>query len=146
MLFRSLQTIIRESLLRESLMATLSGFFGFLAVVLATLGLYGVTSYTVARRTNEIGLRMALGAQPGHVVRMILGEAGLLLAVGLVLGTGLALAAARTASSLLFELKPYDPLTLIVAAGSMAAVAALASFLPARRAARLDPMAALRDE
>ena len=144
--FRVLKTQIRESLLRERLMGTLSGFFGFLAALLATIGLYGVISYTVARRTNEIGIRMALGAQRSHVVAMVLREAGILLAIGLTVGTMLALAAARAAASLLFGLKPHDPGTLSLAIAALVAVAGAASFLPARRAARLDPMAALRDE
>ena len=144
--FHVLTTQIRDSLLKERLMASLSGFFGLLAGLLATVGLYGVISYTVARRTNEIGIRMALGAQRGHVVSMIMREAGVLLAIGLVVGAGLALAAARTAASLLFGLKSTDPLTIALAVLTLAAVAAAASFLPAHRASRLDPMAALRDE
>lgn len=144
--FRVLTTQIRDSLLRERLMATLSGFFGFLAALLATVGLYGVISYTVARRTNEIGIRMALGAQRGNVVGMIMREAGLLLAIGLAVGAALALAAARTATSLLFGLKPHDPMTIALAIVVLAAVAATASFLPAHRASRLDPMTALREE
>ena len=127
-------------------MATLSGFFGFLAALLATVGLYGVISYTVARRTNEIGIRMALGAQRGNVVGMIMREAGWLLALGIGIGAALALAGARTATSLLFGLKPHDPLTMVLAIVSLVAVAAAASFLPAHRASRLDPMAALREE
>jgi putative ABC transport system permease protein len=144
--FHTLQTQIRDSLLRERLMATLSGFFGFLAVLLATIGLYGVISYTVARRTNEIGIRVALGAQRGHVVGMIMREAGTLLAVGVVVGAALALVLARTATSLLYGLKPHDPSTLVIAVVAIALVAAVASFLPAHRAAGLDPMAALREE
>jgi predicted permease len=144
--FRELTTQIRESLLKERLMATLSGFFGFLAALLATVGLYGVISYTVARRTNEIGIRMALGAQRRNVVGMIMREAGLLLAIGIAIGAALSLAAARTATSLLFGLKPHDPVTLGLAVVALAAVAAAASFLPAHRASRLDPMAALREE
>jgi len=144
--FRLLSTQIRESLMKERLMATLSGFFGFLAALLATVGLYGVISYTVARRTNEIGIRMALGAQRGNVMGMIMREAGLLLAMGIVIGAALSLAAARTATSLLFGLKPYDPATILLAMVALAAVAAIASFLPAHRASRLDPMAALREE
>jgi predicted permease len=144
--FHTLQSQIRDSLMRERLMATLSGFFGFLAVLLATVGLYGVISYTVARRTNEIGIRVALGAQRGHVIGMIMREAAVLLAIGLVLGSALALAASRTATSLLFGLKPNDPVTLALAVAALAAVATAASFLPAHRATRLDPMAALREE
>jgi ABC-type antimicrobial peptide transport system permease subunit len=144
--FHELSTQIRDSLLKERLMATLSGFFGFLAALLATVGLYGVISYTVARRTNEIGIRMALGAQRGNVVGMIMREAGFLLAIGIAIGAALSLAAARTATSLLFGLKPHDPATLGLAVVALAAVAAAASFLPAHRASRLDPMAALREE
>jgi putative ABC transport system permease protein len=144
--FRTLQTQIRDSLLRERLMATLSGFFGFLAVLLATIGLYGVISYTVARRTNEIGIRVALGAQRSHVISMIMREAGTMLALGIAVGGALSLLAARAAASLLYGLKPHDPSTMIVAAVALAAVAAAASFVPAHRAAGLDPMAALREE
>jgi predicted permease len=144
--FHTLQSQIRDSLLRERLMATLSGFFGILAVLLAIIGLYGVISYTVARRTNEIGIRVALGAQRGRVIGIVMREAAVLVAMGLVVGSALALAASRTATSLLFGLTPYDPATLALAIAALAAVAAAASFLPAHRAARLDPMAALRDE
>jgi predicted permease len=144
--FTMLQTQIRDSLLRERLMATLSGFFGFLAVVLATIGLYGVISYTVARRTNEIGIRVALGAQRGDVVGMIMREAGTMLLIGLAVGAVLTLAVARAAASLLYGLKPSDPLTLTVAVVGLSLVAAAASFLPAHRAAGLDPMQALREE
>ncbi|MGH9791015.1 MAG: FtsX-like permease family protein [Candidatus Acidiferrales bacterium] len=137
---------IRESLIQERLMATLTGFFGLLAAVLASLGLYGVMSYAVARRTNEIGIRMALGARQSRVLSMILGEAVMLLVIGLVIGTGLALAANRVTRTMLFGLEPHDPLTLALAAGLLATVAVAASYFPARRAARLDPMLALRLE
>ncbi len=144
--FGMMETMIRDSLLRERLMATLSGFFGVLAVVLATIGLYGVISYTVARRTNEIGLRVALGAQRGDVVGMIMREAGTMLAIGLAVGAMLTLVVARAAASMLYGLKPHDPVTLILAVVALTLVAAVASFLPAHRAAGLDPMAALREE
>jgi ABC-type antimicrobial peptide transport system permease subunit len=144
--FETLKTEIRDSLLRERLMATLSGFFGFLAVVLATIGLYGVISYTVARRTSEIGIRVALGAQRGHVVGMIMREAGTMLVAGLAIGAILALVAARAAGSLLYGLKPGDPFTLTLAIAGLSLIASAASFLPAHRAAALDPMQALREE
>jgi predicted permease len=144
--FQVFKTQIRDSLLRERLMATLSGFFGFLAVVLATVGLYGVISYMVARRRNEIGIRMALGASRRNVIGLILRDAGIVLGAGLIVGIALALAAARTAASMLFGLKPYDPAIIALAVGSLGLVALAASYLPARRAARLDPMAALREE
>ena len=144
--FDGLQEQIRKSLLAERLLATLSGFFGALAVVLAMIGLYGVMSYTVAERTNEIGIRMALGAGRANVTTMILGKAVRLLAMGLALGVGLSLAVASAASALLFGLKPRDPATLMISTLLLAAVALVASYLPARRAAGLDPIASLREE
>lgn len=144
--FTSFQTQIRDSLLRERLMATLSGFFGILAGILAAIGIYGVVAYMVARRTNEIGIRMALGATPGNVMGMIMREAGALLAAGAVCGAVLAALGARTAKALLFGLKPYDPRTLLLAVAVLGAVAILASYWPAHRAARLEPMKALREE
>ncbi len=140
------KTELRNSLLRDRLMATLAGFFGALAVLLASIGLYGVMSYMVVRRTNEIGIRMALGAGRGEVIRIVLREAGVLLAVGGAIGTALALLAGRAAASMLFNLRPYDPPTLALAIGALAFVALAASLAPALRAARMDPMNALRDE
>ena len=144
--FDMLQDQIQQSLLAERLLATLSGFFGALAVVLAMIGLYGVMSYTVAERTSEIGIRMALGALHADVTAMILRKAATLLVLGLALGAGLSLAAASAASALLFGLKPRDPVTLGIAATVLAVVALGASYLPARRAAALDPLASLKDE
>ncbi|HET9363419.1 MAG TPA: FtsX-like permease family protein [Candidatus Angelobacter sp.] len=144
--FSVFKTQIRDSLQRERLMASLSGFFGFLAGLLATIGLYGVISYMVVRRRNEIGIRMALGADRSRVLAMIMQEAGLLLGIGLAIGTVLALISTRTASALLYGLKPYDPPTLILAGLALALVAAVASYLPAFRAARIHPTEALREE
>ncbi|HXJ96349.1 MAG TPA: ABC transporter permease [Terriglobia bacterium] len=144
--FEVFKTTIRDGFLRERLMATLSGFFGFLAAVLATVGLYGVMSYVVVQRTNEIGIRMTLGADRREIVAMIVREAGALLAAGVGLGLVLSLAAGKAAGSLLFGLKPYDPMTLVLAAALLATVAVAASSLPAHRAAKLDPMTALREE
>jgi putative ABC transport system permease protein len=141
-----LQTKIAESLVPERLMATLSGFFGALAMLLAIIGLYGVISYTTARRRNEIGIRMALGAERGDVVGMILRQAGMLVGIGLVAGSILALMAARAAKALLYGLQPGDPGTLLMSLGLLAAVGLAAGFVPARRASRVDPMVALRDE
>ena len=146
MQFSDFQGDIRDGLVRERLLATLSGFFGLLAALLATMGLYGVISYMVARRRNEIGVRVALGADRGQVVAMMMREAGGLLAIGVVIGTPLALVAGRSASSLLFGLKPHDPVTLAASVALLTLVAALASFVPARRAAKVDPMVALRYE
>jgi predicted permease len=140
------QRDIRDELMPERLMAMLSGFFGLLAAVLAMVGLYGVISFLVARRRNEIGIRLALGAERGQVVAMVMREAGRLLLIGVLTGAALSLVAGRGAGSLLFGLKPYDPLTLITAALLLALIAVAASFLPARRASKLDPMVALRDE
>ncbi len=144
--FHVFESDIRDTLVRERLMATLSGFFGFLAAVLAVIGLYGVMSYMVQRRTNEIGIRMALGAGRLSILGMILRDALLLLAVGIVVGLGLSLALGKTASSLLFGVKPADPVTLGLAAALLAAVAVAASYVPARRASKVDPMVALRYE
>ena len=144
--FKVFKTRIHDSLLQDQLMATLSGFFGFLAALLAAIGLYGVISYMVVQRTKEIGIRMAIGANRADVLRMILREAGVLTIAGLVVGTGLALGSAQAAKSLLFGLKPRDPLTLVLAIVSLSAVAVFASFLPAYRASKLDPLTALRYE
>jgi putative ABC transport system permease protein len=132
--FKLLRTQIRDSLVQDELMATLCGFFGLLAVLLAAIGLYGVISYTVAQRTNEIGIRMALGAQRAGIVELILGEVAVLIGIGIAIGGGLALAGGRAAGSLLFGLKSDDPLTLALAVFILAAIGLAASFLPARRA------------
>jgi putative ABC transport system permease protein len=144
--FRVFKKQIREGLLRESLMATLSGFFGVLATVLAVIGLYGVISYMVIQRRNEIGVRIALGANRGNILRMVVQDAAILLGIGLVVGAGLTMAAGTTAASMLYGLKPSDPLTLTAAIAGIVAVGLAASFLPAQRAAKLHPMAALREE
>jgi ABC-type antimicrobial peptide transport system permease subunit len=124
----------------------LAAFFGLLALLLACIGLYGVLSYTVMRRTSEIGIRMALGAQRGHVLWRVMREALALVLIGVGIGLLASLGAARMASALLFGLKPNDPLTVTSAALLLTAVAALAGYLPARTAARVDPMVALRCE
>jgi predicted permease len=144
--FTVFKTQIREGLLREQLMALLSGFFGALAAILAMVGLYGVISYMVVQRRSEIGVRMALGASRRDILAMILREAAILLGIGLAVGTILSLAAGNAAASLVFGLKPRDPLTLIAAILGMTLVAFVASLLPARRAAAVHPMVALREE
>jgi putative ABC transport system permease protein len=144
--FRPLSAQLAESVLRERLMATLSGGFGILAGLLATLGLYGVIAYMVARRRNEIGVRIALGADRARVIRLVLREALVMLAVGLTVGVLIALWAGRAASTMLFGLQPHDPATIAAAMALLAAVAVLASYVPARRAAGVEPMTALRDE
>ncbi|MGI9071947.1 MAG: ADOP family duplicated permease [Bryobacteraceae bacterium] len=144
--FRVFKTQILEGLLRERLLATLSGFFGVLATALAMVGLYGVISYLVIKRRNEIGLRMALGANRVDIVGMILREAATLLGTGVAIGAVLAFSAENIAASMLYGLKPRDPLTLAVAVTAMAAIGLIATLLPAQRAASIDPMIALRDE
>ena len=144
--FRSYEGIVQEGLLRERLMATLSSFFGLLAALIAAIGLYGVLSYLVVRRTNEIGIRMALGADRNNILALVLREAGTLLAIGLGVGLALSVAGGHAVRSMLFGLSPYDSGTLATAVVLLVAVALAASYLPARRAARLEPMAALREE
>jgi len=144
--FQVFQTAIRETLVQERLMASLSGAFGILAALLAAIGLYGVMSYLVARRRNEIGIRMALGADRRGIVAMMLRESGLLLGAGLLAGTALSLLSTRAVAALLFGLKATDIEALLTAAGLLALVALAASYLPARRAANLEPTTALREE
>jgi putative ABC transport system permease protein len=144
--FSSLRTSILERLTRERLMATLSGFYGILATVLAIVGIYGIISYMVVRRRNEIGVRIALGADKVNILGMILGEALILLVIGLVAGTGLVAAAGNAARAMLFGLEPFDPLTLALAAGGLTIVAVAASTIPAARAVAVDPMQVLREE
>jgi putative ABC transport system permease protein len=144
--FSVLTMQLKESLMRDRLMAALAGAFGLLAGLLAVLGLYGVISYMVARRRNEIGVRIALGAGRARVIQLVLKEAALLLAAGLAVGAGLALWAGRAATAMLYGLKPYDSATLGGAIGLLAVVALAASYGPAHRASRLEPMDALREE
>ena len=144
--FKTLTAKVDDSIQRETMLATLSGFFGGLALLLATIGLYGVMSYTVARRRNEIGIRMALGAEQSRVLLMVLGEVATLIGFGLAIGLGAALATTRLVASFLYGLQPNDPWILGVAAALLAMAAGIAGYLPARRASRLDPMASLREE
>jgi predicted permease len=143
---RTQSELIERDFAQERLFGTLSSFFGLLALALVCIGLYGMMSYTVARRTHELGIRMALGAPGGAVLRMVLGESLRLVLTGLVIGLAAALGTTRWIASLLFGLTPTDPLTLALATLLLLAVAALAGWLPARRAARVDPMVALRHE
>jgi predicted permease len=141
-----LAAMLDDNMRQERIIAQLSTVFGGVAVLLAAIGLYGVLSYAVAQRTNEIGIRMALGAERGTVVRMILRETAVLIAVGLAAGVPASLACGRLVQSKLFGLKPADPATLGAALGIMIAVAIASGYLPARRASRVDPLIALRYE
>jgi predicted permease len=144
--FQGFKTMIEATILRERLMATLSGFFGLLALLLACIGLYGLLSYGVATRTNEIGIRMALGAQARNVRWLILREALWLLVAGVAVGLPLIAAVTRFAEALLFDLTPTDPVSVGLAAFFLLGVTLVAGFVPARRATRLDPLTALRHE
>ncbi|HSU62123.1 MAG TPA: ABC transporter permease [Bryobacteraceae bacterium] len=144
--FRTLAGQVDESLARERMLATLSGFFGGLALLLAVLGLYGVISYNMAGRRNEIGIRMALGAQQWNIVGAVLGEVAILIGIGLAIGLVTTIGATHLIGSLLYGVKANDPRMLSLAAATLASVAAIAGFLPALRASRIDPMEALREE
>ncbi len=135
-----------ETVTEERLFASLLAFFGGLALLLAAIGLYGVMSYSVAQRTNEIGIRMALGAETGGVLRMIISQGLAYSIVGLVVGTAAAFALKKVVETQLFGVEPTDPLTFVIAGVTLIAVAALACWIPARRATRVDPVVALRAE
>jgi predicted permease len=137
-------TMIRDTLVQDRLLAALSAGFGALAAVLTMVGLYGLIAYSVTRRTGEIGIRMALGATPPDIARLLLNEMGVLLAIGAVCGIGLAVAGGRAASALLFRVTPSDPAMLAGAVGLLALIGVAASYVPARRATRIEPVAALR--
>ncbi|PYT32819.1 MAG: hypothetical protein DMG58_09370 [Acidobacteria bacterium] len=124
----------------------LLGAFSLIALILSAVGIYGVLAYTVTQRTNEIGIRMALGAESADVLRMVLRRTLILAAVGIALGTAAALAVTRVLAKFLFEVKPTDTVTFIAVAALLAGVALLAGAIPARRAAKVDPMVALRYE
>ena len=144
--FASIEEQMAPLTAQDRTTAQLAVAFGCVALALAAIGLYGVLSYGIARRRGEIAVRIALGARPGSVIAMILGETAVLLIAGLVLGGGLAYAASRLIDSRLYGVAPQDPLTLALAASLLVLVALSAAYLPAQRASRLDPMAALRRE
>ncbi|HEY1528624.1 MAG TPA: ABC transporter permease [Candidatus Angelobacter sp.] len=143
---RSLNELTERAIGDQVLIARLSSFFAGLALLLAAIGLYGILSYSVAGRTREIGVRMALGAQRGSVLKMILQEAGRLVLLGIVIGIPSALLASRLFSSMLFGLKGTDPVSMLLVIAVLLAIALLASYIPARRATKVDPMIALRYE
>jgi predicted permease len=137
---------VDATVVRDRLLATLSAFFGGLALLLAMVGLYGTLSYNVARRRNEIGIRVALGAAQSRVIRLVLGEVSRMVVIGIAVGAMVALASTRWVKSFLYGLTATDPVTIIGAAVTLAAVALAAGALPAWRASRVEPIAALRDE
>jgi len=144
--FGTLRQHIDDSIFEQRLLAAIGGFFGVLALLLAAVGLYGVMAYGTALRTAEIGVRIALGAQRRQVVWTILGDSLALVGAGLAMGLLAAMGAARALGSLLFGIRPADPAAFLVTALVLAAAGLAAALLPARRAARLDPMRALRHE
>ena len=144
--FRPVSEQVDASLTQERLVAMLSGFFGALALLLAGLGLYGITAYGVARRRTEIGIRMALGSTGTRVVQLVVSRSAALVAIGVVIGVGVSVWASRFVSSLLFGLDAHDPATLAAAGATLVLVAVAAAWLPARRASRLDPASVLREQ
>jgi ABC-type antimicrobial peptide transport system permease subunit len=144
--FFDFQQGIRDNLVGERMMAMLSGFFGVLAVLLVVIGLYGVLSYFITQRRNEIGIRIALGADRWRVMTLVMRDTAAMLAAGVAVGTALALIAGRAATTMLFGLKPYDAATLVFAILLLSVIAVLASWIPALKASRLNPVDALRCE
>ena len=143
--FRPLSDQVNSALTQERIVAMVSGFFGALALLLSALGLYGVTSYAVSRRRTEIGIRMALGAAPAGVIRLVLRRVVMLVGLGVVLGSAVSLWTAHLVSTLLFGLQPRDPMTLAGAVAVLGVIGAIAGWLPARRASRIDPARVLRE-
>jgi ABC-type antimicrobial peptide transport system permease subunit len=137
---------IERSYWQQALYGKLFGAFAAIALMLAAVGLYGVIAYAVSQRTQEIGVRVALGAQARDVVRLILGQGALLAGIGIVIGLAGALAVTRTLRTMLFGVSPLDLATFVGVSLSLGAIALLASYVPARRAARVDPVEALRHE
>jgi len=144
--FHTLAEQVNDSMVQERMLALLSGFFGALALLLAMIGLYGTLSYLVAQRQTEFGIRMALGAEPGSILRLVMRSVIAVLAVGVVAGIAISLAATRVLQQLLFGLGPRDAGTMIAAVAVLSVVALIAGYLPARRATKVDPMVALRNE
>jgi ABC-type antimicrobial peptide transport system permease subunit len=144
--FHTLAQQVNDSMVQERLLAMLSGFFGTLALLLAMIGLYGTLSYLVAQRQTEFGIRMALGAPPSSILRLVMRNIISVLAFGIVVGIGISLAATRVLQQLLFGLGPRDTVTMISAVAALSLVALIAGYLPARWATKVDPMVALRCE
>jgi ABC-type antimicrobial peptide transport system permease subunit len=143
---RTVSQIITQDLVEERVTALLSGFFAALALLLASIGLYGLMSYAVTRRTREIGVRVAMGAQRENILWLVLRETLTLALVGVAIGIPAALVASRLIATMLFGITPTDPPTIAVVSALLLAVAAFAGYLPARRASAVDPIHALRTE
>jgi ABC-type antimicrobial peptide transport system permease subunit len=143
---KTVESQLDETLLSDRLVAMLSAGFGALATLLASIGLYGVMAFVVARRTKELGIRLALGAQPGFVVWIVMREVLLLLAIGLAVGIPAAMALGRYVSAQLYGIKPSDPVIAVSTVTLLAIVSAAAGLIPAQRASRIDPILALRAE
>jgi len=144
--FHTLAGQVADNLVQERLLATLSAFFGALALLLAMIGLYGVLNYLVTNRQAEFGIRMALGADRASILRLVMRDVAIIIAGGVASGLAVALASVKLLQGMLFELEPRDPVTMVTAVCLLSAMAMLAGYLPARRATRVDPMIALRSE
>jgi ABC-type antimicrobial peptide transport system permease subunit len=143
---RTLSSLLTSSISRERLMARLSGMFGALALALAMLGLYGIMSYAVTRRRKEIGVRVAIGANRARIIRMVLGDVTRVVIVGCAIGFVVAAASGKLVASLLYDMRPDEPLVLWGSVASLIVVALLAGLIPALNASRVDPIATLREE
>jgi len=141
---KTMDDMVQNSLAPRRFAVRLLGFFALVALFMAALGLYGVISYSVAQRTQEIGVRMALGAQSGALVALVIGQGLRLAAMGVVLGLALAMVLSRMLQSQFFGVSAFDPLTMVAIAAVLLGAASLASYLPARRASKVDPLVALR--
>ena len=144
--FHTLAGQVADNLVQERLLATLSAFFGALALLLAMIGLYGVLNYLVTNRQTEFGIRMALGADRASILRLVMRDVAIIVAGGVASGLAVALASVKLLQGMLFGLEPRDPVTMVTAVCLLSAMALLAGYLPARRATRVDPMIALRSE
>jgi putative ABC transport system permease protein len=142
----TMQEAISQSVAQPRFRTGLLGAFAGVALLLAAIGIYGVVAYSVSQRMHEFGIRIALGAQAGNVIGMVLGASGWLMLVGIATGLAGSFALTRLLKALLFEVSPTDPLTFVIVAGGLAGIALLATLVPARRATRIDPVSALRDE
>jgi ABC-type antimicrobial peptide transport system permease subunit len=143
---KTMDQFLERAMMAPKMSATLAAPAGILAAIIAAMWLYGVMAYSVSRRTREVGIRMAIGAAPLHIVRMVMAQGMMLAGIGLAIGLGLALLGTRFVAILLFGVAPTDPIVFVAVPVLLAVVAALACYLPARRAVKVDPLAAVRAE